>query len=301
VTIDQSCKGYVQNYRTKAEIYNASAGERSGRWRRNERRDGTGVAERAAYLTQNALGLLKGTNIMWTRTKLMGLAAVLLFTAITGAAAESATEQSPQKPKAPAASYDPVPPAWSIAMNVPGWLSVGAEYCTRRGQCKVVGEELGPIPLGDGRTAPPAIGCRLNPDYPACVSGRMPVQLLARAPPLGSVIVRLQETNYAVGGLTWAVERADGTAVGGPIMLESGGELLPLHYLLTGQTRAARLATQQKIDAHRKAVIAGILSVRRKRCDELLTVTKAEGGVFTATCKVKGREKKYEESVSGLE
>ena len=74
-------------------------------------------------------------------------------------------------------------------MDVPGWLSVGAEYCTQSRECKTVGEGpdgLDPIPLQGGGTAPPSIGCRENPEYAACIAARVPVR---------------NGRNYAIGGL----------------------------------------------------------------------------------------------------
>ena len=135
-------------------------------------------------------------------------------------------------------------------MNQPGWLSVGAQYCTQSGQCRTVGEGpngLGQIPLKDGGNAPPSEGCRQNPDYPACIAARLPVTLLARTPMSGAVIVRLNGRYYAVAGLEWAYERADGTSIGGPIMVQNpDGEMLPLHYALRGMTHQAHQEAQQQ-------------------------------------------------------
>ena len=221
-------------------------------------------------------------------------------------AAEAGDPATPTNAAARAArpSYDPIPPGWNIPMNIPGWLSVGAEYCTQSGECKVVGEGsggLGPIPLKGGGTAPPSIGCRENPEYPACISARVPVQLLARAP-TGVVIVRLNDRNYAIGGLAWAYERPDGTAIGGPIMVKADdGEFLPLHYALRGMTQKAHQAAEQVVQDRRKKALAGILRIKREPCDELVTVTKESASSFTAICNVKGQRKQYVEGISGLE
>jgi hypothetical protein len=189
-------------------------------------------------------------------------------------------------------------------MNQPGWLSVGAQYCTQSGHCQTVGEDpdgLPPIPLKDGGTAPPSVGCRENPDYPACISARVPVQLLARSP-AGAIIARLNGKNYGVGGLEWAYERPDGTSIGGPIMVQNpDGEMLPLHYALRGMTKAAHDAALQQVDDQRKHAVAGILRIKQERCDELVTVTKQSEGSFVATCTVNGKQRQYTEGISGLQ
>lgn len=84
-------------------------------------------------------------------------------------------------------------------------------------------------------------------------------------------------------------------------MIESEGELRPLHYVLNGWTRQAWLDKQRQIDANRRVQMAHILSIYRKRCDELVNVKKDVGDTFIATCMVKGRQKTYEESMNGLE
>jgi len=222
------------------------------------------------------------------------------------AATQNASSSPPARPSAPVErpSYDPLPPSWNIQLNRPGWLSVGAQYCTQSGHCKIVGEGpdgLPPIPLKDGGTAPPSIGCRENPDYPPCISARVPVQLLVRSP-AGATIFKLEGLNYAVGGLEWAFERPDGTTIGGPIMVENAdGELLPLHYALRGMTKAAHDRAGQQVDEQRKRAVGGILKIRRERCDELVSVTKQSEGSFVATCLNGGKQKQYTEGVSGLQ
>jgi hypothetical protein len=204
--------------------------------------------------------------------------------------------------ESPTPSYDPIPAAWSIPMNQPGWLSVGAEYCTQFGGCQTVGEGsngLPPIPLKGGGTAPPSVGCRENPDYPACVGARVPVTLLARSP-VGSVIVRMNGRNYAIGGLKWAQERPDGTAIGGPIMVQNpDGEILPLHYALRGMTQKAHLEALQQHDQQRNAQLAGILRIKHEPCDQMTDVTEKNKGLFVISCVVAGRPVQYTEAVTG--
>ncbi len=255
------------------------------------------------------LGLTTNTvNYLVTPTRVERLPAdvrksrAAVEAAVASAITQRAANAVPSTARELGASYDPLPPNWNVVLNRQGWLSVGAQYCTQRGECKVIGENLGPIPLGDGRTAPPQIGCRVNPDYPACVSGRVPVQLLVQAPGMGPVIVRMNDKNYAVGSPPWAAEKSDGSAIGGPIMVEESGELLPLHYLQTGKTRAARQEAVRKVELRRMQAVANDLSIRGKRCDKLVSVAKtSEGGEFTATCLIKGKEKQYKLYFSGLE
>ncbi len=216
---------------------------------------------------------------------------MLLTTAFSAAAQEPADR----------ASYDPVPRNWSIVLNRPGWLVVGARYCAQSGECRVLGEELGAIPLDGGRSAPPQLGCRLNPDHATCVKGRVLVQLLAQAPPMESIIVKMNGRNFNVPNDTWSFEHADGSAVGGPIMVEQSGRLMPLHYLQTGKTQGARAASNNKAELRRMWAAADDLATRGKRCDKLESVMKNSSGSFTAICVNKGKNKKYDVHVSGVE
>ncbi len=43
---------------------------------------------------------------------------------------------------AKADDYNPIPPAWSIKINMPGLLSAATEYCTQMGQCAWVGNDV---------------------------------------------------------------------------------------------------------------------------------------------------------------
>jgi hypothetical protein len=156
--------------------------------------------------------------------------------------------------------------------------------------------------LKDGGTAPASIGCRENPDYPACITGRVSVQLLARGSMGGATIVRLNGRNYVVGGLEWAYERLDGTAIGGPIMVQAAdGEILPLHHLLRGMTQEAHQAQEQQRDDQRKKTITGILRIKGERCDDSVSVSKDSEGSFTVHCVVKGKSQQYVEGISGLQ
>jgi hypothetical protein len=210
--------------------------------------------------------------------------------------------RAPATGRAPA-SYEPLPPAWNISMNIPGWLSVGAEYCTQSGECKVIGEGPGglpPIPMPGGGTAPPSIGCRENPEYPLCISGRVPIQILARSQ-LGSVIVRMNGRNYAIAGIAWSFERPDGSSIGGPIMVKSDGEILPLQNALSGITQKSHQVAEKRKEERIKASVAGILKIKREPCDELISVTRASTGLYLANCLVSGQSKQYKEGISGLE
>jgi hypothetical protein len=235
---------------------------------------------------------------------LIPIVGALLLGADPLAVAQSPTTAARLEKRVAPASYDPLPPSWNIIMNIPGWLSVGAEYCTQQGDCKTLGDGpdgLGPIPLKDGGTAPPSIGCRENPEYPACISARVPVELLARSQS-GAVIARMDGRNYAIGGMAWSYERPDGSAIGGPIMITAAdGEVLPLHNALRGLNQKAFQAAQQRVDDHRKATVAGILRAKQERCDQLITVTKTSEGSFSAACLVNGRQKTYIEGISGLD
>ena len=222
------------------------------------------------------------------------LVSLMLFaTAFSAAAQENrAAERN---------SYDPIPRTWSLVLNRPGWLVVGTRYCTQSGECRVVGEELGAIPLGGGRSAPPQVGCRLNPDHPTCVNGRVLVQLLAQAPPMESIIVKMNGRNFNVANDAWSLEHNDGSAVGGPIMIEERGEWIPLHYLQTGKTRAARQTGNTEAERHRMWAVADDLTARGKRCDKLESVTRNSAGSFTALCVNKGKNKKYAVQMSGVD
>jgi hypothetical protein len=201
------------------------------------------------------------------------------------------------------ASYEPLPSGWNIPMNIPGWLSVGAQYCTQSGDCKVIGEGPGglpPIPIPGGGTAPPSIGCRENPEYALCISSRVPVQLLARSQ-AGSVIVRMHGRNYAIAGIEWSFERPDGSSIGGPIMVKTDGEILPLQNAMGGRAQKSHQVAEQRKQERIKASIAGILRMKREPCDELLSVTKDSTGLYLANCLVSGQSKQYKEGISGLE
>src|ERR1700688_1021470 len=98
-----------------------------------------------------------------------------------------------------AADYDPIPKGWNIKINLPGALSVGAEYCTEMGKCQYVGNDIVGFKMG-GTAVGGIQGCQSRPDAEPCMRARIPVQVLA-ASPAGSVIVRLKDKNYAGGGV----------------------------------------------------------------------------------------------------
>ena len=103
--------------------------------------------------------------------------------------------------------YNPVPKGWNIKIELPGILSVGAEYCTESGVCHFVGAVqdcvLEPPPPHDPcyKTGVP-LGSRCVSHkvcHPSAAPGvEMPVQVIAESL-AGSVIVRVQNKNYATG------------------------------------------------------------------------------------------------------
>jgi hypothetical protein len=106
-----------------------------------------------------------------------------------------------------AGDYDPVPKGWNIRINLPGILSVGAEYCTESGVCHFVGAQqdcvLEPPPPQDPchkRGVPLGSGCVAQKVcHPGAAPGvDLPVSVLAESL-AGSVIVRIQEKNYSTG------------------------------------------------------------------------------------------------------
>ena len=127
-------------------------------------------------------------------------------------------------------SYDPIPPAWNIKIGLPGVLSVGAAYCTEFGKCERVGNDI--VGFNIGGTAVGGVqGCQAMPDAEPCIKARIPVEVLA-ASHTGSVIVRLHEKNYAVGGMNWYKHEPDGTFIGGPVSVIYQGVSMPLHMYL---------------------------------------------------------------------
>ena len=127
----------------------------------------------------------------------------------------NAAPDAPAEP--PNSSYDPIPEGWSIKIGLPGTLSVGAEYCTQSGKCQIVG----------GRNVGLLQECQETPDAEPCLKARIPVEVLASSPN-GSVIVRLNGQNYAVGGPQWEHREPDGSFIGGPVSVIYQGANMPL-------------------------------------------------------------------------
>jgi hypothetical protein len=106
-----------------------------------------------------------------------------------------------------ARDYEPIPKGWNIKIGLPGILSVGAEYCTEMGECHFVGaaqdcvvQPAAPedpchksgVPLGSNCV--PRKIC-----HPSATPGvELPVVVIAESP-AGSVIVRINEKNFATG------------------------------------------------------------------------------------------------------
>ena len=123
--------------------------------------------------------------------------------------------------------YDPIPPAWSIKIGLPGLLSVGAQYCTQSGKCTVVGSEIEGFTVGGSKIGG-IQGCQMQPDLEPCETAKIPVEVLAMSKN-GSAIIRLNNKNYGVGGNNWYKKRQDGEYNGGPILVISNGIRIPLH------------------------------------------------------------------------
>jgi hypothetical protein len=129
----------------------------------------------------------------------------------------SQQEASPSEAtKLPRNSYDPIPPAWSITVDLPGMLMPGATYCTENGHCTVVDQK-------NERQ------CQEMPKSASCLAARIPVQILAMAP-TKVVIVRLSGKNYSVSarndGSTW--EKENDPSIGGPILVTINRKTAPL-------------------------------------------------------------------------
>jgi hypothetical protein len=127
---------------------------------------------------------------------------------------------------ADAEDYNPIPAGWNRKIDLPGTLSVGAQYCTQMGKCVYVGEDIkgfyiGRTPVGGTQ------GCQQMPEAEPCLKARIPVQVLAQSP-TGSVIVRLNGRNYAVGGVEWTKREPDGSYIGGPVSVVYQGVSVPL-------------------------------------------------------------------------
>jgi len=123
-------------------------------------------------------------------------------------------------------SYDPIPPAWNIKIGLPGTLSVGAQYCTESGKCQVVGSDIVGLTIG-GTEVGGVQGCQLMPDAEPCLKARIPVEVLVESQS-GVAIVRLQDKNYSVSGLSWYKKGSDGSYIGGPVSVIYQGISIPL-------------------------------------------------------------------------
>ncbi len=132
-----------------------------------------------------------------------------------------------------AADYDPIPKAWTTRIDRPGWLSVGAEYCTQSGKCRWVGDDMAGATIG-GQAVSGLQACQQLPDAAPCVQARLPVHVLA-ASPAGVVIVRLAGKNYAVSGTDWYKKLPDGSTIGGPVVVVDGATSLPLQLWMEGR------------------------------------------------------------------
>lgn len=160
---------------------------------------------------KGADGHLVSVEVRFDATQTPGSATVDTGSLPSPKAAPDASAEPPD------ASYDPIPEAWSIKIGLPGTLSVGAEYCTQSGKCHDVGEgTVGFIQQ-----------CQETPDAEPCLKARIPVQVLASSQN-GSVIVRLNGRNYAVGGIQWEHREPDGSSIGGPVSVIYQGASIPL-------------------------------------------------------------------------
>jgi hypothetical protein len=134
-----------------------------------------------------------------------------------------------------ARDYEPIPKGWSTKIGLPGTLSVGAEYCTEMGKCEYVGADIKGFTIG-GTAVGGIQGCQSTPHAEPCMRARIPVEVLAAAP-TGSVIVRLNGRNYAVGGVQWTKRRPDGSFIGGPVSVVHQGVSIPLQLYRPGSAR----------------------------------------------------------------
>jgi hypothetical protein len=131
-----------------------------------------------------------------------------------------------------AGDYNPIPPAWNIKINLPGTLSVGAEYCTQMGQCKYVGDNIVGFSIG-GTPVGGIQGCQSLPDAEPCLRAKIPVFVLV-ASEAGSIIIRLNGRNYAVGGTQWYKRETNGRCIGGPVSVVNHGVNVPAWLFLHG-------------------------------------------------------------------
>lgn len=208
------------------------------------------------------------------------------------AEAEKSNNETQTTPPTEKPSYDPLPP-WTRVLNRPGWLVPGSKYCTENGKCQILGAELGAIPLGDGRTAPPEIGCSLNPEYAPCANGRVEVELLVQSGVRGTVIFRMNGTNYVAASQPWSKEYPDGSSVGGPLMVEENGEILPYHLLEVGITKAAKQAAMKNLERRRMQAAADYFAINGQKCEKVISAEKISGK-FMATCVYKGKQYTYQ-------
>jgi hypothetical protein len=151
------------------------------------------------------------------------LISAIMALAITGAKADD---------------YNPIPPGWSIKINLPGLLSASTEYCTQMGQCAWVGNDVigphGERCLGDLVGPRGEVYPRLEQNSKTCLKARLPVQVLAVSPTTGVAIARLKGRNYAVAGSSWQKMQLepDGSLIGGPVSVVYEGKSIPLHCFL---------------------------------------------------------------------
>lgn len=139
---------------------------------------------------------------------------------------------------AKAGDYEPTPTGWDIRIDLPGVLSVGAEYCTALGKCQTVGDNI--VGFSVGGTAVGGVqGCQMMPESEPCIKAEIHVQVLA-ATHYGSAIVRLNGRNYAVGGLQWHKQEPDGSYIGGPVSVLYQGASIPIMIYEQSVRKAAR-------------------------------------------------------------
>jgi hypothetical protein len=139
------------------------------------------------------------------------------------------------------ADYETIPPAWTLHIDLPGRLQVGAQYCTAAGSCRTVGDDAAGFTTSSGMPITAAQACQMSPKIPKCAELAIPVQVLA-ASPQGSVIVRLDGRNYAASG---------------PIAVDSGGQVRSAdEYVLRAPLTPRQSATPPQRSAAEKAYVA---------------------------------------------
>ena len=110
--------------------------------------------------------------------------------------------------------YEPIPKSWNVPLNLDGYLSAGATYCTVNGKCLTV--------------APNLPDCVFHPDTQVCQNSKIPIKLLATSEQALSVIVKVDGHNYIAGNdRNWYKEVRENEYMGGAIEVLVNGGTIP--------------------------------------------------------------------------